>query len=354
MTTRRRIDRLSEILGDADGLLVTSLPNIRYLTGFTGSTALFTLTPEGPFLIVDSRYFEQAGKESDIPVLLRKGRIEDSLRDWLPGVTRCALEADHVTQAQWNRLQKCGEEMEIEFVAREGLVEGLRIVKDEEEVAALRRSAALLETLFERLLKEVRVGRKEIEVAVIFEAFARHETCRPLPFEPIVASGPRAALPHGVASRKVLESGELVVIDIGLDLDGYVADMTRTVALGEPKPEHRRVYEIVREANETAANSIRPDLSGEEAHNAAAKVIAEAGYADHFGHGLGHGVGIEVHEEPRLAPNVSEKLREGMVFTIEPGIYLPEDTGVRIEDTGVLRKDGVEIFNRLTHDLIVL
>lgn len=342
-------DRIQAVREQLDApALIVNMPNIRYLTGFTGSTAHFVVTAESARLIVDFRYIEQAKRECECEVILRDGRFEDRLTEYIRGA-RCIVESAHMTIDQFERLKLAAPEME--WFPQKNLVESVRIKKDETEIARLREATALLESLMSKTIARVRAGVREIDIALDYERDARGATARPLPFEPIIASGARSALPHGVASKKEIRAGEFVVVDIGLNLDGYVADMTRTVAVGEPDSRMKEIHEAVHLANRTAARGIKPGMTGEEAHMIAMGVLEAHGLGKYFGHGLGHGLGVEVHEEPRLAPKVKEKLEPGMVFTIEPGVYIPDYGGVRIEDSGVLRQEGVEIFNALPRAL---
>lgn len=348
---RSRIQKVREQMQGCDSALITNLVNIRYLTGFTGSAGYFVIGPDSEHLIVDFRYVEQAAAECECRITKRDGAFESNVRDYLLGGTRCAIEANHVTLAMKERLAKTPS---IEWIHKNNLVEAVRIRKDEDEIRKLRAACSLLEELMQKTLSAISAGRSELDVALEFEMNARRATGRPLPFQPIIASGYRAALPHGIASPKEIGKGEFVVVDIGLDLDGYIADMTRTVAVGHADERMREVHQAVHLANRTAALGIRPGMTGEAAHMLALGVLEAAKMGHYFGHGLGHGLGIEVHEEPRLAPQYKETLEPGMVFTIEPGVYVPKWGGVRIEDSGVLREHGVEIFNTMERSLIVV
>lgn len=355
-----RIDKLRAMLGTSgplenrDAFLVTSMVNIRYLTGFTGSAGFLVILSEDALLVVDGRYTVQARSETSVAVRERKGPAAVSLAEFLGSARNCAVEADSLTLAAFERLAQANSRSGVIFHPVHGVVEGFRLRKDEDEIAKLRRATELLETLMEKAISGVRAGRSEIEVAVEYEQAARIATARPLPFEPIIASGVRSALPHGVASTKIIGRGEFVVVDIGLNLDGYIADMTRTVAVGSADEWMKEIHEAVHLANQTAAKAIRPGLSGETAHGYAAAVLENAGLSAHFSHGLGHGLGLEVHEAPRLAPNVADVLETGMVFTIEPGVYFDGRGGVRIEDSGALLESGVELFNRLPRGLLIV
>ncbi len=349
-----RVRSVRARLGDRDAALVSHIVNVRYLSGFTGSSGLFLITPRGDHLVVDFRYIEQARTECGCEVTLREAPFDRHVRSWIRGARRCAVEAQHVSLEMWDRLRAAGGDGQetVSWEPVKSLVEPVRVVKDETEIHKLEAAAELLEELMRRTIEEVRPGRTELEVAIAFEAMARRATARPLPFEPIIASGPRSALPHGVSSRREIRKGEFVVIDIGVNLDGYVSDMTRTVSAGPADARMREVHQAVHLANRTAARGIRPGMTGGDAHNLAAGVLDAAGLGAHFGHGLGHGIGVEVHEEPRLSPDVAERLEPGMVFTVEPGAYIPEWGGVRIEDSGVLEEKGWRSFHRLERSLL--
>lgn len=339
-----------------DRALLTNLTSIRYLTGFTGTAGLFAVTPERAHLIVDFRYTEQAEAQCSCSITKREGGLEQGLGLWMDGGGRCAVESQNVTLDLMDRFQAATRKQKVplEWVPCLDLVEKMRVIKDASEITRLRASCALLETLMRGVIESLRPGVRELDAALAFEVAARKATGRPLPFEPIIASGPRGALPHGVASTKEIARGELVVVDIGLELDGYVADMTRTVAVGNADNRMREVHEAVHLANRTAAQGIRSGMSGAEAHALAHGVLEARGLGERFGHGLGHGIGLDIHEDPRLSPLGDERLEEGMVFTIEPGAYIPGWGGVRIEDAGVLRADGVDIFNKMERGLVIV
>ena len=226
------------------------------------------------------------------------------------------------------------------------VVESLRAVKDEGERDAIRKAAAIADRAFERILEELRPGRTEREIALRLEFMMREMGADGASFDIIVASGPRSALPHGVASDRVLEKGDLVTLDFGASYRGYCSDITRTVVLGEPNDAQRRIYETVREAQQAAVDAIRPGMTGKEADRVARDRIKASGYEKYFGHGTGHGLGMEVHEAPRLSPRGEEILEPGMVVTVEPGIYLPEFGGVRIEDDVIVTEDGREVLTQ--------
>jgi Xaa-Pro aminopeptidase len=333
-----------------DGLLVTRRSNVEYLAGFTGSTAAAFLSA-GPgrrrSIVVDGRYVAQARDECPSwDLVKREGRLDEVLKGLVRG--RVGFESEHVSHALHERLRSIED---VAWVPVKGTVEAVRAVKTPAEVEALRAACAALEDLFRRVLPLVRPGAVEDAVAREAERIAREATGEPPPFRPIVASGVRSALPHGIASSKEIEAGDLVVVDLGLRLDGYCADLTRTVVAGRADGRARDLHAAVAEANAAARAGVRAGLRGEEAHDVAAAVLRARGLGEAFGHGLGHGLGIEVHEEPRMAPKAEEILADGNAVTLEPGAYVEGLGGVRIEDMAVVRPAGVDVLSTLPRDL---
>lgn len=330
-----------------DGLLVTRRSNVEYLTGFTGSTAAAFIAPARRAIVVDGRYVAQARAECPSWDLVRReGRLDEALKGLARG--RAGFESEHLSHATWERLRGLDG---VEWVPAKGTVEAVRSIKTPAEVEALRAACALLEDLFARVLSLVRPGAVEDAVAREAERIAREATGEPPPFRPIVASGARSALPHGIASSKAIEAGDLVVVDLGLRLDGYCADLTRTVAAGRADDRSREIHAAVVEANAAARAGVRAGMTGAEAHDVAAAVLRARGLGEAFGHGLGHGLGIEVHEEPRLAPKADEVLADGHAVTLEPGAYVEGRGGVRIEDMAIVRDGGVEVLSTLARGL---
>jgi Xaa-Pro aminopeptidase len=336
--------RCSLVEHELDAILVSQPENRRYVSGFSGSSGWLVVSAEDAVIATDFRYYEQVVREAPNFALAKiKKRFQDLLPDLLAdlGILRLGFESQHVTVDQlatWS--QATGD---IEWVPLKGTLETIRAVKDEEEIAALRRSAALTDAAFAHLLEVIRPGMTEREAAWEIETYMRAHGASKVAFDLIVASGPNGALPHAQASDRVIHSGEPIVIDIGCILDGYCSDMTRTFCLGQPTEEYLRVWDIVRRAQEAAKAAIHAGLSGVEADTAARSLIEEAGYGENFGHGLGHGVGLAVHEKPGASPLSEDVLQAGMTLTVEPGIYLPGDFGVRIEDLVIVRDEGIEI-----------
>jgi Xaa-Pro aminopeptidase len=339
-----------------DGLLVTHLPNIRYLTGFTGSAALLLVRPQESTLITDFRYAVQAPDEAGSvarveidqkSVWERLGRVLTAAAVGTLGVESQALtvrDAERVAGLTRARL-----------VPVTDLVERLRAVKSPEEVAAIRAAATLAQDALAEVIPTVRPGQRELDVGAALESALRRRGSEWHPFPTIVASGPRAALPHAHTSARAIEAGEWLLLDFGAQVDGYCADLTRTMVVGGRADERQRmVYELVRSAQGRALEHLRAGMTGREGDALAREVIAARGFGDAFGHSLGHGLGLEVHEAPRLAPTADTPLPLHAVVTVEPGIYLPGWGGVRLEDDVHLGPDGPEVLSDGRTDLLEL
>jgi Xaa-Pro aminopeptidase len=359
MTDRRpaRLAALRDALTAAhiDALVLTSLPNVRYLTGFSGTSALVLVTQRDLHFITDFRYDTQVRDEvGDLATI----RIESqslwtglwNLGASLDGVELVGFESAHLLHRDFQRLLTDGTRWQ--WRPQLNLVEALRESKDADEVELIRRAGGIATRALAKTLKEVRPGMSELNVAGILEHALRDEGSEEFPFPAIVASGPRAALPHARASARVIERGDLLLLDFGAQYKGYCSDVTRTVVVGRASSEQREIYEIVKHANAVAAHSVRAGMKGQDADGLARRYIEDRGYGDAFGHSLGHGLGLEVHEAPRLAKTVETPLGEGAVVTIEPGIYRPGWGGVRIEDDVHLAATGPEILTDFTRELL--
>ena len=346
-----------------DALLVTHLPNIRYLCGFTGTSGALVIFENAVAFFTDGRYREQARSEVQgaRAVIARKPPLA-AAAEWLienksklgrNKPRRLGIEGEHLTVAGRTQLARL---LRSDFQLREtrGLVERARIVKDADEIALLRAAAVLGAKLFERALEVIRPGVKETEVAAEMEYAARRAGAEEMSFPTIIAAGKRSALPHGRASKAAIPSRGFVVCDFGVILSGYCSDRTRTVHVGRATREARRMYEAVREAQAAAIETVRAGVSVGEIDHAARKVIRTKGLARHFTHSTGHGVGLEIHEPPRVAAGQNEILRPGMVITIEPGVYIAGSGGVRIEDLVVVRERGCEILAPASKELITI
>jgi Xaa-Pro aminopeptidase len=343
-----RVDRLRQRLEERGlhALFVSQPQNRRYVSGFTGSAGYLLVTPTDTVIATDFRYYEQAGQQAP-GFRLYEGT--GPMETWLPGLLsrlgggKLAFESADLTFSVYGTLRKAVEELpqgeRPRLVATTNLVEGLRAVKEPQEVAALQAAVDLGDAAFQDVAPRVEPGWTEKQVAWEIERYIREHGGDGTSFDTIVAGGPWGAMPHAYPRDRALHAGQSVVIDMGVLRDGYCSDLTRTILLGKPDDHFRKIYDIVLGAQLTAEELVRPGMTGEEAHMLAHRVIEEAGFGATFGHGLGHGVGLAVHESPRLAKTSTDVLADGMVFTIEPGIYITGWGGVRIEDMVVL-EDG--------------
>ncbi len=336
-------------------LLVSHLPNIRWLTGFTGSAGVLLVGPGGMTLITDFRYASQAPQEVGhaADVIIERVNVPERLRRVIEGMApeRLGIEAHILTVREAERLSAG---LKNRILPTSDLVERLRQVKDESEVAAIRAAAALAHEALAAVLPTVVLGDREIDIASRLESALRIRGSEWHPFPTIVASGPRAAMPHARTSTRDIRRGEFLLIDFGAQVDGYCADITRTVALGPADDRQRSVYRIVQEAQLAARQGVHAGMTGREADAIARDQIVARGYGEAFGHSLGHGLGLEVHEGPRLAATADAVLPVGAVVTIEPGIYLPGWGGVRLEDDVWLGADGPVLLSDGRTDLIEL
>jgi Xaa-Pro aminopeptidase len=353
---KARAERLAELLPDAgvDVLLVSDLVNVRYLTGYTGTSGLALIGERVRTFITDFRYVEQAADEVHPSFERQRARQElvEIVGDLLPaGPLRLGFEDAHTSVREHARLRELLPER-VELVGVNGLVEGLRAVKEPAEIELIRAATLLADTSFERLIGDGLVGRTERELAIALEHDMRLRGATGPSFGTIVAAGPHGALPHAHPREVEIKRGDVVVIDWGAELDGYCSDCTRTVVAGEPGDGVREIYELVLAAQLAGVKAVSAGASGREVDSVARAVIVEAGHGDQFGHGLGHGVGLEVHEAPRLSRRSEDDLRAGNVVTVEPGVYLPGRFGVRIEDLVVATDNGCEVLTGVSKRLI--
>ena len=347
---RGRGDRFEAVLGERglDRFLVTDLTNVRYLTGFTGTNGAAICGPGVRVFLTDFRYTERAAAEvSEWECVTLTG-------DWLGGIGerltgKIGFEDDHVSVRSLTKLEEKLPDG-VEAVPAGGAVEALRRVKDEQELALIAEASKLADAALKQTLENGFLGKTEREVADFFEERVRG-LGGTLSFDTIVAAGPNGAQPHAEPGQREIGKGELVVFDMGAKLDGYCSDGTRTYATGDPGEEGQRVYDTVLAAQQAALEAIRPGAKGEDVDQAARKVIDDAGHGEHFGHGLGHGVGLDIHEGPRLSLRSDDILAVNEVITVEPGIYLAGDLGVRIEDLVVVGDDGLQNLSSLPKDL---
>ena len=347
---RRKAMEAAKKVG-ADALLVTHLPDVRYLSGFTGSNGVVALFGGKSALFTDGRYTTQAREEArGLRVVVEKKPATTLAMEWLAeaGARKCAFDAGQTTVNALDAMRKAlpGKLRRGFFVAVDGLVAKLRQIKDEEEIARIRSAAKLGCRLFDGVLQHIAAGGSESEVAAHLEFAARLGGAEAMSFETIVASGMRSALPHGRATRAKLPRRGFVTLDFGVLLDGYCSDMTRTVHLGKSNPREWDVYHSVLEAQEAAVTAVAPGVSCGDVDEAARSVLRKARLDRWFSHSTGHGVGLEIHEGPRVAARQEQKLEPGMVITIEPGVYLPGEFGVRIEDMVLVTKTGGEVLTK--------
>jgi Xaa-Pro aminopeptidase len=327
-----------------DALAVSNLTNVRYLCGYTGTSGLAVVSDSEAFFITDFRYQAQAAAQvpAEYSILIaEKGLWKEAARLLKKKAARVGFEAEHLAVAAWQEITEQIKPAELVSTLR--AVEELRLIKDQDELEIIRRAVRVADEAFASVVQKLRPGRAEWEVAEELRVAMQGRGASGPSFTTIVASGARSALPHGVASDKKLEKGDLVTVDMGAIVDGYCSDMTRTVCLGRPTREQQKIYRTVWRAQVAAVEALRPGLGCKEADAIARRVIEEAGYGEAFGHGLGHGVGLDIHEAPRLSRLGKGKLQRGMVVTAEPGIYVEGTGGVRIEDMLVITADGAEI-----------
>ena len=349
-TLRMKFDALG-----VDTIWIIQPENRRYLSGFKAfdaqlneSSGSLFITLDQALLLTDSRYTIQAQEEAvGFEVITHKQDLINSLSEVFDRLNtrRLGFEGGYLI---WDRYQEVKEKASkhsppVELIPISHLVEEMREIKDPGEIEVLRRSAQIMGDVLVQVIEELRPGQVERDVAWRIESLLREKDADGVAFPPIVASGPNSALPHAVPTDRILKDGEPIVFDVGARVDGYSSDMTRTIFLGNPSTYFKDIYHIVREAQVSALNSIRPGIKSTEVDVIARDIIKKAGYGDFFGHSLGHGVGLASHERPGVGPLKPEVLKEGMVFTIEPGIYIAGKGGVRLEEMVVLERDGIRV-----------
>ena len=353
----KRLSRLRKKLREQnlEAFFITNPVNCRYLSGFSGSTVNLLISLEEAYLITDFRYSQQAEEEAPLYSIIAKGSmfsvLEGLCRDY--SLKSIAFEQNYMTVYSYESLKKSLSEVKLVPLIK--TVEELRTVKDLHEISLLRKAAEITEESFIKILPFIKPGIQERDVSLELEYLLKQEGGTKAAFDFIAASGKRSSMPHGVASSKRIELGDLVTLDFGIHYQGYCSDMTRTVAVGYAGEREKNLYQLVLQAQMEALQHIKAGISGESADYTARKLIAEKGQGKNFGHGLGHGLGLEVHEEPRLAPGIKTILKSGMVVTVEPGVYLPGFGGVRIEDMVLIQENGCEMLTqKYKEELLIL
>jgi Xaa-Pro aminopeptidase len=354
-----RVERARELFEnfDIDAFLVTSPSNRFYLSGFTGSSGVLLITKHDAVLVTDFRYKIQGAEQAKgyrlamhtapIPEEIAKLAKELSIK-------KLGFEQDHVTFSTYRTYVNELKSADAELVPVSGLVEKLRLIKDDSEIKIVKDAASIADAAFSHIIEFIRPGLTEREVSNELELFMRKNGAVSSSFDIIVASGYRSALPHGVASDKVIETGELVTLDFGAYYKGYCSDITRTVAIGNVSDELKEIYQVVYEAQMLGMKGIKPGMTGKEADALTRDYIASKGYGDYFGHSTGHGIGLDVHEGPALSVKSDTVLEPGMLVTVEPGIYVSGIGGVRIEDDALITKEGNESLTHSTKSLLTI
>lgn len=350
-----RINRIRTLLDEKklQGILLYKPENRRYASGFTGTNGYVLITKNKAQFITDFRYTQQAAiqcKGYEVVEINSQKTISDVLNE--ANLNTLGIEEDFMTYGQYqdflNKLEKT------ELIPLKGALVNLRSIKTSDEVEYIEKAASIADEAFKHILGFIKPGMTELEIGLELEYFMKKRGASKLSFESIVASGKRSSLPHGVASEKVVEIGDMITLDFGCVYNGYCSDMTRTFVLGKANDKQKEIYNIVLEAQKTALESVRPGITGEELDGIARKIITDKGYGEYFGHGLGHGVGLEIHELPNINARGKVPMEPGMIITIEPGIYIPDFGGVRIEDLVLVTENGYKVLSNSTKDLIEL
>ena len=355
---KERVSKLCRLLQEngTEAFYVTSPENRRYMSGFTGSAGTLLFVRDSACLFTDFRYILQAGQETEGFQIIEAvpGKAIDRVGEILKesNIAALSFESDYLTVAQYREIRD--RLPWLDLIPAGGQVESLRLCKDDREVAFVREAVRLADEALTGVLPLVRPGQTEREVALQLELFMRRHGAERVAFDIIVASGPRAALPHGTASARAMREGDLVIMDFGAVWRGYSSDITRTVVLGQPDAHQQEIYDIVLEAQQQGTRAIRAGIAANEVDAAARGVIEWYGYGRYFGHSTGHGLGLNIHEAPRLSSTDGTVLLPGMIVTIEPGIYLPGWGGVRLEDTVMVEENGCRVLTRSLKEQIFI
>lgn len=351
-----RVEKLRKNMQEEnlDSFLITSPYNLRYLTNFTGTTGLAVITLEKAFFITDFRYTEQAAAQAQgFEIIKNAGPIFEEVADLVQkeGLRELGFEETTVSFLEYSVLEEI---IDAQLIPISGMIEELREIKDEEEIAIIEKACSIADLAYDHILKMIQPGMTEIEVANQLDFYMRSLGASGVSFETIVASGLRSAMPHGVASKKIIEQGDLITIDFGCYYEGYVSDMTRTFAIGDPGEQLKEIYQIVLEAQLAVLEVAKPGVTGKQLDAVARDYITKHGYGEAFGHSTGHGIGLEIHEGPNVSVRAEKQFVPGNIITDEPGIYLPGIGGVRIEDDLLITSDGNRVLTHSPKELIIL
>lgn len=351
-----RVEIIQQAMKDqqVEALLITSPYNLRYASGFTGSTGLSVMTQDKAYFVTDFRYTEQAAEQAiGFEIVKNTGPIYEEVKTIIEkeNIKALSFEKDFVTYSTFETISDL---LPCELKPSSGLLESLREIKDEKEIETIQEAIKITEYAFTEILTFIKPGVSEIEVANRLDFLMREKGATSVSFDTIVASGKRSAMPHGVATHKEIEQGDMITIDFGCYYNGYVSDMTRTFSLGDPGEELKKIHQIVLDAQLKVNEAAKAGITGKELDAVARDYITEKGYGDAFGHSTGHGIGLEVHENPGINFRNEKPLVEGNVITNEPGIYIPGLGGVRIEDDLVITKNGNRNLMTVTKELIQL
>ena len=349
---RQEISRRILDFHDLDGILFVSLENIRYLCGFTGSDGAFVITQKDSFFLTDSRYWTQADEEVEGSKIVHYKKKMEGIFSLLSDLRLIRIGFESAA-LPFSAFQFLSEKLAdtAKLVPLEDEIKNLRAVKDARELTLIRKAIDISSNAFSHVTEILKEGVVEREVALEMECFMKRSGADALGFDIIIASGKRSALPHGKASGKRIEKGDFILIDFGSEFQGYHSDQTRTVLCGSPSSEQQKIYQIVKEAHDKAIEKVRPGIPVGDVDRAARDHIRSKGYGEYFGHGTGHGIGLAVHEDPAVNSENNGPVHEGMVFTIEPGIYIPDRGGVRIEDMVLVTAHGAEVLTYLPTEM---
>ncbi|WP_407308284.1 M24 family metallopeptidase [Desulfosporosinus sp. SB140] len=350
-----RLERMRQRMQEdkIDAYVVLRPENGRYLSGFTGGEATLIVTLDKAFLLTDFRYIEQAKEQAPDFEIVKTGHdhfltlVEIGLQS-----KRVGFEGDFITYSDYGKLRQSF--LQSELLSLPSFVNDLRSIKDEQEINLIRQAVRIADDAFAEVLKTIEIGQTEQEIGLNLEFFMRRLGANGGSFEFIIASGNRSALPHGTASPKQVQAGEFLTMDFGAIYQGYCSDITRTIFLGEPTEKQREIYALVLEAQRAGIAAVTPGRTGKEVDAVARKIIEDAGYGEYFGHGLGHSVGLAIHEGPNFNMREERVIEPGMVVTVEPGIYIPDWGGVRIEDIILVTENGCEVLTKAPKEFIIL